>query len=554
MNTVRRILPLALLTLAGCTTIPDDLGRGEVDALAEQRGRFATAAETEQARAKLISELVATPLSTESAVRITLLNNAELQASYARLGFAAADVYEAGRIRNPVFAASVLNPDVAGEMNQVTLGLAASFTDLLTLPARKRLSVAAFAAMQASIGADIMHTAAEAESAWFGYAGAQQVEALRRQVALAAQLSAELAGRYFEAGNISARELALERAAASEARLAALNAATETLAARTELALLMGLSSSGAWTVPAQLNLPLAREDDLDELLLLAETSRLDLAAARAGADLLADQLGVVNWTRWLGELEVELERERETDGARLTGGGLAWEIPIFTQNRDQQLRAEAELKMAIAEVAGTLNAVDNEVRLAHAEVLNARERITEFRGVLIPQRMATVARAQEEVNYMLIGAFELLAIKQEEYSAYQAYLESVRDYWQARARLAMAVGRILPSSRDADFQPIETETLLQGGEAGDHSGHSGHGSGPTGHSSRDHSGMDHSGMEHSTSDDTDERMDHSTMDHGQMNHDSMDHSNMDHSNMDHSRMNHRDDGDHSQHQQGDTP
>src|SRR5690606_33842502 len=122
--------------------------------------------------------------------------------------------------------------------------------------------------------AEIMHTAADAEAAWYGYAGAQQVEALRRQIALAAQLSAQLAGRYFEAGNINARELALERAAASEARIAHLDAAAATHAARTELALLMGLSSSDGWTVPGQLNLPLPREDELEDLLALAENSR----------------------------------------------------------------------------------------------------------------------------------------------------------------------------------------------------------------------------------------------------------------------------------------
>ena len=498
MNIIYRLTLLGMTALAGCTTIPDDLGRSEVDALTEQRGRLSPAAESEQARNDLVSQLATGSISAEDAVRITLLQNAELQASYAQLGFAAADVYEAGRIRNPVIGASVLDSDVAGEMNQITLGLAFSFTDLLTLPARKRLSTASFAAMKAAIGADVMHKAAEAESAWYGYVGAQQVEALHRQLALAAQLSAQLAGRYFDAGNITARELALERAAASEARIRLLDAGTATLEARTGLARVMGLSSGGSWTVPGQLQLPLRQEDELQDLLLLAETSRLDLAAAMAEADLLADQLGVVNWTRWLGDLEVGVERERETDGARLTGPGLGWEIPIFTQNRDQQLRAEAELKTAIARVEGLRNEVDNSVRLDHAEVQQVRERISEYRNVLIPQRMETVARAQEELNFMLIGVFELLATKQEEYNAYQQYLESVRDYWQARARLAMAVGRSLPSSQSAAAGIIETDELLQGPE-----------------NEVNHSGMDHPAPDGAS-------MNHSKMDHSKMNHPEM--------------------------------
>jgi cobalt-zinc-cadmium efflux system outer membrane protein len=539
MNAILKGLPritgvLAVLVLSACTTVPDDLGRSDVDALAEQRGRFSSAEATVASRDELLNQLTSAPLGPAEAVRITLLNNANLQASYARLGFGAADVYEAGRIRNPVIAASLLKPDVASEMNQLTLGLAASFTDLLTMSSRKRLSTAAFAALQAEIGADIMLTSAETESAWYGYAGAQQVEALRQQLALAAHLSAQLAERYFEAGNISARELALERAAASEARIAALDASTETQAARTRLALLLGLSSGDAWTVPGELNLPLAQEDPLQELLKLAEASRLDLVAARAEADLLADQLGVVNWTRWLGELEVGVERERETDGTRLTGPSLAWEIPVFTQNRDQQLRAEAGLKMAVAEVQALQNAVDNNVRQAHANVQNARERVAEYREVLIPQRVETVARAQEELNFMLIGTFELLAIKQQEYSTYQDYLEAVRDYWLARTELAMAVGSTLPSSQASTYLPIKTSELLQANP--DLGTHSGHGGGSTTQPVMDHSKMDHQGM------------DHESMDHESMGHESPDLENTDQENTGHENMNH---GDHSQHDQG---
>ncbi len=483
MNRIIRVALLAVLGLGGCTTLPGDLGRGDVDALTGQRGQFSAAAESEQQRDDLIRQLTAAPLSAEDAVRITLLNNAELQASYARLGFAAADVYAAGRMRNPVLAVSSLDPDVAGAMNQLTLGLAASFTDLITLPARKRLSEASFAAMKASIGAEVMHKAVEAEGAWYGYAGAQQVEALRRQLALAADLSAQLAERYFAAGNLNARDLALERAVASEARLEVLDAAAHTARARTELALVLGLSSGDDWATPAELRLPLEQEDELEALISLAGTSRLDLLAARAQTDLLADQLGVVNWTRWLGNLELGVERERETDGTRLTGPTLAWEIPVFNQNKDQQLRSAAALKAQIAEVQRLSNAVDNQVRLAHADVLNASARVNEYRNVLIPQRMETVARAQEEVNFMLIGVFELLAIKQQEYATYQAYLETIRDYWLARARLAMAVGGTLPSSQFLSQSRIQTEDLLQAEpraeaadtpdtEEPDHSGH----------------------------------------------------------------------------------
>ena len=167
----------------------------------------------------------------------------------------------------------------------------------------------------------------------------------------------------------------MERAAASEAELEALEAEAEAFAARTELAGVLGLSVGDAWQAPAALHLPLQEEDALSALLSLAQDHRLDLAAAVATADVLADRRSVVNWTRWLGDLDVGVERERETDGARLTGPVVDWDVPIFNQHRDALLRADAKLQIAVNDVRRVRIDVDNSVRLAHATLENARAR-----------------------------------------------------------------------------------------------------------------------------------------------------------------------------------
>ncbi len=450
-----------LLLTAGCASVPDDVGRSDVDQLLADRGAQVPITMGTAESDGLLASLVSEPLTPENAVRITMMNNPELKAAYARLGFGAADVYEASRIRNPIFNFSILNPSPAGEQDQVTLGLAASFTDLITMKSRKRLSESAFAAQKKSIGNEILHIVAETTIAYYDYVAAQQVAALRWQTAKAAGLSAKLAGRYFDAGNINARELAMERAEASEARLTALDADADAFASRTTLASKLGLSVAASWTTLAQLQYPDSEQEDLKALLVLARESRLDLAAARAEADMLADQLGVVNWTRWLGDLEVGYERERETDGGRLSGPTLAWEIPVFNSNQGQLLRASADLQMAIAEVRRLTLAVDNDVRLAHYSVSNAKARVKEFREELIPQRLETVDQAQREVNYMLIGVFELIGLKRDEYDTYQEYLESIRDYWISRAQLGLAVGNELPASGAVKSEVIDVKDFI---------------------------------------------------------------------------------------------
>lgn len=481
------VMLASLLLVVGCASIPPDHGRAEVDELVSARGQ-----QVEAPGDALLSTLTGATLSAESAVRIALINNPDLQSSYASLGFGAADVYEAGRIRNPVLSASVLDSNVPGEGNQVALGLVASFTDLITLRARSRLSRGAFAALQQQVGAEVLAVASATEKAYYHYVGAMQVAALRQQTARAMALSADLAQRFADAGNLAARELAMQKAAASEARLEALEAEAAVVEARTELAALLGLSAGDDWQAPAALHLPLHHEDELDQLLQLASDSRLDLAAATTTADVLADRLGVVNWARWLGDLDMGIEHERETDGARLTGPTADWEIPIFNQNKDALLRADTELQIAINDVRRISLAVENEVRKAHAELANARQRVSEYRDQLIPQRIATVARAQEELNFMLIGVFELIELKREEYDAYQGYLEAITSYWVARADLALATGRSLPSAAHIGNQRIDVNDLVAPADAGiDHSGHA-----PSG---EDSSGEDHENMQHSS-------------------------------------------------------
>ena len=441
---------IALLVLPGCVSLPDDAGRQDVDGLVAARGQTTSEAKL----TTLLASLADRPLTATRAVHIALAHNPALRARYADLGLGAADVYAASRIRNPLFSASILDSNRGGERDQVTLGFMTSFTDLLTLRGRKRLASGEFAALKQSVAAAVLETAALAETGYYRFVAEKQLAELRGQVAKAAALSAALAQRYADAGNMTKRELALERAAAAEARLAALAADAQAYSARTAFASVLGISTGALWDVPSTLPVPLDEEDTLDELLVLAHRSRLDLAAAKTHADIAAEDLGISDRTRWLGDFDIGIEQERETDGARLTGPTVDVQLPLFTTRRDIRLRAGAKLGAALAEVARLTVAVDNEVHLAYAATQNARARVTQHRDHLLPARVEATARAQEEENFMLIGTFELLATKKQEYDSYQGYLEAVRDYWLARVALARAVGNTLPSSRNVEDRP----------------------------------------------------------------------------------------------------
>ncbi|MFA5940942.1 MAG: TolC family protein [Sinimarinibacterium sp.] len=464
------VVPVVLLgaALSGCAALPEDRGRGDVAALVQARGQPIGVDPDPALTRQMLAELADRALMPADAVRIALVSNPRLRADYARLGFAAADVYDAGRLSNPSLSASILFPDAGGEAAQVGLGLVQSFTHLLLLPSRSRFAEGEYESAKQVLGAQVLDLAADTEDAYYRLAGAWQLVKMREAVAKAAQASAELAQGFFDAGNINRLALALEQAAATQAQLDVLQARTEVNRARSALNALMGLSAREAhWRITDRLPTPVADEDDADALLELADRSRLDLAAARRRVSLLADALGVTRRFRYLGDVEVGVETERETDRSRITGPTLALELPIFNQGQGRVARSEAALQEAEAGLRALEVDISNSVRRASADVAAARTRAEQYRQSLIPLREAIVARTQEQVNFMLVGQFELLRAKEQEYDAYQGYLEAVRDYWLARVALAREVGTTLPSSAQIGEPSLDAESLTQPAAAG---------------------------------------------------------------------------------------
>ena len=73
-------------------------------------------------------------LTVDGAVQVALLNNRTLQALYAELGVAQADLVQAGLLRNPVFDGAVRFL-LSGGPAKVDLSAALDFLDIFYLPA-----------------------------------------------------------------------------------------------------------------------------------------------------------------------------------------------------------------------------------------------------------------------------------------------------------------------------------------------------------------------------------------------------------------------------------
>lgn len=467
----------AAFMLGGCASFPTGRGLNETHQFVADRGIVSTpvdgprdCASTDQQ----LAALAAQSLTSDAAVQIALTCNADIASEYARLGIARAEAFQASRLSNPKFNAAALDSSARGAPTQIELGLVQNFTNLILRGPRARVADGEFLRTQQLLAGRVLRLAAETKADYYKLVEAQQVAGIRHAIADAMQTSYDLAKRFHEAGNLTARVLAEYGAELAEAHVASRRADDEVAETNARLQIRMGLPDTVHWSVPDRMPLPASAEDETSALRARAQQNRLDLAAAVGMVSLLAQSEEAARKYRWLGDFELGIAYERDPDRSRLLGPTLSIQLPIFDQGQGAVARAGALKDWGDAERRRLVQTVDADVRLATQRVLNARARIDDFRSQLIPQRQAVVARTQEEVNFMLTGVFELLAARRAEFDAYQGYLEALRDYWIARADLEGAVGSTLPSESARSTDTISVQQLLTPSSAMDGMHHHG--------------------------------------------------------------------------------
>ena len=449
-----------VLFAAGCAQVPKEAGFNDVKGLVGQRVdyRLHWNQETEADREveKAIEALFKKELTPEAAVQIALLNNPNLQAMYEDLGITQADVVEAGLLENPVLFGQVRFPNKSKDSTNYEFGITQNFLNILMLPARKKLSAIRFEQVKLQVADEVIQWVADVRKSYFLVLGARQIRDLRKEITSAAGNSFELAQRLHSAGNIGDLELAKENAHFEQSRLELANSETALLDAREQLTRLMGLwGPQTNWRLPEQLPDIPTDEIPLEHLESMAIENRLDMAAERKAVEALAQALGItIDW-RWVGQIEVGISTERETDRTWVTGPALAIELPIFNQRQADIARLEAQLRRSQKRLTAQAIEIRSEVRTLRNRLIMQRNLIDHYLRTVLPLREQIVDLTLKKYNYMLVGAFDLFMAKQQEFEAYQKYLEAVRDYWIIRADMQRSLGGRLPThmQTEGNFQ-----------------------------------------------------------------------------------------------------
>jgi outer membrane protein TolC len=210
-------LRLLLLTgvtavLAGCATFSADNGFDAVRSTVKERsGVEPHWSRTEADRDDALTaarKLLASPLTPDAAVQVALLNNQGLQATFADLGIAEADVVQAGRLRNPGFSFTRLRRADELEIERTFI---VDVLGLLTMPLRTDLERRRYEITRTRVSSEVVRVAADTRRAYYRAVAAQESARYAEQVKEAAEASAELARRMAAAGNFSALDYAREQ-------------------------------------------------------------------------------------------------------------------------------------------------------------------------------------------------------------------------------------------------------------------------------------------------------------------------------------------------------
>jgi outer membrane protein, heavy metal efflux system len=324
------------------------------------------------------------PLRADDAVSIALWNNAALQAELEQLGYARADLADAGVLPNPVV--TLLFP--IGP-KQLELTAKQSLGALWQRPRKVAAARADAARVAATLVQRALDVARDARIAHTNLAAAERVVLASREAAAIWDRLLEIAEARLRTGDASRREREMALADSLAAHLATEQAVRDRDIAIEALRVLLGAPEDARLTVePAPLPAELPGRD---VWLRLAVASRPDLDAAKQAIEAAAERGGVER--RRIVELVGILDING--NGPEI-GPGVELPLPIFDQRQAGRIRARAELERASWQYIATRRTVVLELTTAHLRAAQAGKSLGAWTQEIMPARLDAQQLAQQ--------------------------------------------------------------------------------------------------------------------------------------------------------------
>lgn len=438
------------VVLLGCTSssLRSDLSAVQTHSQATELPKLPeakVATDTEDA----VRALLKAPLDADAAVRIALVNNRELRASLRELGIERGRLMQAGLIANPIFEAELL-PE---RDSDVELRVEYDLTSLIFAPLQKRSAEHDLESVRLTSAARVVELGYHTRVAFFSYQAAQHKLALSQRALDALAAARDAASALHEAGNIPKLAAARQEVAYERARVDVAELELEAVELREALQRMLGLSGPDTgWTIVSELASPTAERPIEQDLERRALQANLDLQASERRLDALARRTGLSRWRGLLPEVAVDvhaLHTDPELGGSDESqwrwGGGVSVEVPLFDRQQGQLRSYEAEFDALLERYQGQAIDVRSTAREVSARFQSAERREQQFGRVIVPAQRNVLEQTLLQYNAMQLDVFELLEARRELLDAEFAHVNTLRDYWTARAELeALLAGKLV--------------------------------------------------------------------------------------------------------------
>lgn len=439
---------LVALGLLSSSCVAKDAGYSDVRQLVAERSGHETrwhAFESSESLSEDVRKLLSAPLDVDAVVKVALLNNPDLQATYEELGISRARLRHALRLPNPhaeagfTFSGADAGPDIE-------LSLTESLSQLFFMAPRKKAARADLDATVIDVAGAALDVAFQTRIAFYDYLAAERILELRRTVLEAAAASFDASKRLFDAGNITPLAMANDRALYEETRLATVQSEAHRVAARQRLDAWMGLwGHQTHWTTAGPLPELPSEAVPTSTLESRAVARSLELEGFRRRFEAAARRARLARIEGAVPDIEAGILAEREDDEWEL-GPVVELEIPLFYQGQGRVDEARAEMRREQRRYAAHAIRLRGAARSAAARVALARERTRFFERTLLPLREEILGETLREYNAMTIGVFQLLQAKRDQVEAARAHVEALHDYWVARTEVdQLLAGRLVP-------------------------------------------------------------------------------------------------------------
>ena len=442
-SAVTRLAPFtALLLISACSTTHHEANFERVREVATSAPKGAliwVQSEQDQQKAdQRVAELLQQTLTADAAVEIALLNNKGLQASWAEIGIAQADVIQAGKISNPGFT---FGRTAQGPEREIERSIHFNLLQLFLMPQRQQMEQRALEQVQRAVAVEALALMSQTRKSFYQAVAAGQAKTYRGQVLLAAQAGSNLAQRMLQAGNFSKLQQAREQSFEADAMHNLALAKRQETATRERLARLMGLSGDPtALSLPERLpELPTAAIDQPD-MERIAMTQRLDVQSAKLAAEQSARNLGLTQATRFVNVLEYGRISNSSNQAPGKTGWEISVELPLFDWGEARVAKAKSLYMQAFNRAAETAVNARSEVREAYSNYRDAYDIAKHQRDAIVPLKKRISEENLLRYNGMFIGVFELLADARSQINGVAGYLDTLLDFWVAQAELDMAL------------------------------------------------------------------------------------------------------------------